>query len=212
MSFLLFFFFLMIRRPPRSTLFPYTTLFRSGLDRVLHADLLARQLLHHLRLRDERPVQPDRVGQALVRSGNRAGALRGGVGVGPAGGLADAPRRRRRGATTHSQHEAAPRAEQQAGDEQRHQPVTRKPRRVAVGAALLGRLHFGLLPRISYASIRTTVAEYAPTSRKSIGSAAPCGLTVRRCDTLAEQCEPPPGRGGRGVLARARAPSRAADP
>src|SRR5260221_9879397 len=26
-----FFFFLMIRRPPRSTLFPYTTLFRSGI-------------------------------------------------------------------------------------------------------------------------------------------------------------------------------------
>src|SRR2546430_11088432 len=26
------FFFLMIRRPPRSTLFPYTTLFRSGSD------------------------------------------------------------------------------------------------------------------------------------------------------------------------------------
>src|SRR3712207_8444800 len=26
----IFFFFLMIRRPPRSTLFPYTTLFRSG--------------------------------------------------------------------------------------------------------------------------------------------------------------------------------------
>src|SRR3712207_9513297 len=30
-SVLLFFFFLMIRRPPRSTLFPYTTLFRSAL-------------------------------------------------------------------------------------------------------------------------------------------------------------------------------------
>src|SRR2546422_4607689 len=29
----LFFFFLMIRRPPRSTLFPYTTLFRSRLAR-----------------------------------------------------------------------------------------------------------------------------------------------------------------------------------
>src|SRR6476620_12400614 len=29
LSFCLFFFFLMIRRPPRSTLFPYTTLFRS---------------------------------------------------------------------------------------------------------------------------------------------------------------------------------------
>src|SRR6266481_7198451 len=46
-----FFFFLMIRRPPRSTLFPYTTLFRSphrpaGLvgpvdeqDQALHAEL-----------------------------------------------------------------------------------------------------------------------------------------------------------------------------
>src|SRR5256885_12471729 len=29
-----FFFFLMIRRPPRSTLFPYTTLFRSNLARL----------------------------------------------------------------------------------------------------------------------------------------------------------------------------------
>src|SRR2546422_3882500 len=28
------FFFLMIRRPPRSTLFPYTTLFRSGFERL----------------------------------------------------------------------------------------------------------------------------------------------------------------------------------
>src|SRR2546426_12443936 len=33
----IFFFFLMIRRPPRSTLFPYTTLFRShGADRGGH--------------------------------------------------------------------------------------------------------------------------------------------------------------------------------
>src|SRR5258707_10430334 len=30
----LFFFFLMIRRPPRSTLFPYTTLFRSACRRA----------------------------------------------------------------------------------------------------------------------------------------------------------------------------------
>src|SRR2546430_5579775 len=29
----MYFFFLMIRRPPRSTLFPYTTLFRSGTAR-----------------------------------------------------------------------------------------------------------------------------------------------------------------------------------
>src|SRR2546427_21193 len=32
----LFFFFLMIRRPPRSTLFPYTTLFRSHHDPLVH--------------------------------------------------------------------------------------------------------------------------------------------------------------------------------
>src|SRR5258708_23888359 len=31
---ILFFFFLMIRRPPRSTLFPYTTLFRSVLSQT----------------------------------------------------------------------------------------------------------------------------------------------------------------------------------
>src|SRR2546421_12584716 len=34
---ILFFFFLMIRRPPRSTLFPYTTLFRSGSANMSHA-------------------------------------------------------------------------------------------------------------------------------------------------------------------------------
>src|SRR5689334_24040398 len=33
--FALFFFFLMIRRPPRSTLFPYTTLFRSNSERSI---------------------------------------------------------------------------------------------------------------------------------------------------------------------------------
>src|SRR5258708_23789618 len=38
-----FFFFLMIRRPPRSTLFPYTTLFRSGAAAVtLGLDLSAQ--------------------------------------------------------------------------------------------------------------------------------------------------------------------------
>src|SRR6478609_10441764 len=33
LDFCIFFFFLMIRRPPRSTLFPYTTLFRSAAGR-----------------------------------------------------------------------------------------------------------------------------------------------------------------------------------
>src|SRR2546430_6167073 len=35
-----FFFFLMIRRPPRSTLFPYTTLFRSHHGARLHLERL----------------------------------------------------------------------------------------------------------------------------------------------------------------------------
>src|SRR3712207_7695589 len=42
---MLFCFFLMIRRPPRSTLFPYTTLFRSTLIHELgHALVAARRL------------------------------------------------------------------------------------------------------------------------------------------------------------------------
>src|SRR2546430_13386151 len=39
------FFFLMIRRPPRSTLFPYTTLFRSVVVLVGHVEYLARGIL-----------------------------------------------------------------------------------------------------------------------------------------------------------------------
>src|SRR3712207_9508897 len=35
---MLFFFFLMIRRPPRSTLFPYTTLFRSEGEVTLYVE------------------------------------------------------------------------------------------------------------------------------------------------------------------------------
>src|SRR5256885_11095324 len=54
---LLVFFFLMIRRPPRSTLFPYTTLFRSraaGLDDACDLALLGAQHLRQvLERRDE---------------------------------------------------------------------------------------------------------------------------------------------------------------
>src|SRR5256885_6340034 len=39
---LVVFFFLMIRRPPRSTLFPYTTLFRSHFHREAEAHALGR--------------------------------------------------------------------------------------------------------------------------------------------------------------------------
>src|SRR5438445_7296692 len=43
-SILLIFFFLMIRRPPRSTLFPYTTLFRSLLSALAFCALRLRLL------------------------------------------------------------------------------------------------------------------------------------------------------------------------
>src|SRR3712207_7506491 len=38
---ILYFFFLMIRRPPRSTLFPYTTLFRSGTKMMATGEIMA---------------------------------------------------------------------------------------------------------------------------------------------------------------------------
>src|SRR5438132_10247953 len=49
MLFVYFIFFLMIRRPPRSTLFPYTTLFRSTYtdiagDPVLYGNLPPREI------------------------------------------------------------------------------------------------------------------------------------------------------------------------
>src|SRR3712207_8924572 len=51
------FFFLMIRRPPRSTLFPYTTLFRSAGDGVAAAQAVAA----HLRQRDVDVVRAGQV-------------------------------------------------------------------------------------------------------------------------------------------------------
>src|SRR5438270_13134516 len=51
------FFFLYIRRPPRSTLFPYTTLFRSR-----------RDLAHRLARRRARADQAEEVAGVLVRS------------------------------------------------------------------------------------------------------------------------------------------------
>src|SRR3712207_2122718 len=74
------FFFLMIRRPPRSTLFPYTTLFRAaeevaevggderdpeGEEPLLQPDALGDEV-------DGEPVgdeEPDRVGQSPRRDG-----------------------------------------------------------------------------------------------------------------------------------------------
>src|SRR2546430_4412800 len=46
------FFFLMIRRPPRSTLFPYTTLFRSPLERFFEGED------YHQDYAERNPLQP----------------------------------------------------------------------------------------------------------------------------------------------------------
>src|SRR5437588_6343143 len=53
----------MIRRPPRSTLFPYTTLFRS------HRDPAARQRIRDL-AEGPKPLQPD-IFVAVLRPGSR---------------------------------------------------------------------------------------------------------------------------------------------
>src|SRR2546426_8789589 len=52
-----FFFFLMIRRPPRSTLFPYTTLFRSRHQRL---GLAAREQRGAVRARQRPDLAADR--------------------------------------------------------------------------------------------------------------------------------------------------------
>src|SRR3712207_7429524 len=62
----------MIRRPPRSTLFPYTTLFRSDLPDPCHRAVDALPARRQLRVRreDERqaPHRGVRSGQGLERS------------------------------------------------------------------------------------------------------------------------------------------------
>src|SRR6266550_9015610 len=74
-----FFFFLMIRRPPRSTLFPYTTLFRSR-ARAEEARDVGRRLLPRLprvrravHRRDEQgisaPARPRRLGPSVPDDG-----------------------------------------------------------------------------------------------------------------------------------------------
>src|SRR3712207_7561974 len=52
-----FFFFLMIRRPPRSTLFPYTTLFRSQKDGKWNIDrYIPKEESKKIDLKDYRPI------------------------------------------------------------------------------------------------------------------------------------------------------------
>src|SRR3712207_8203520 len=53
----MFFFFLMIRRPPRSTLFPYTTLFRSQVLRLLQVEDVHQLVAQHPRPVERRHLQ-----------------------------------------------------------------------------------------------------------------------------------------------------------
>src|SRR6266404_5736012 len=68
-----FFFFLMIRRPPRSTLFPYTTLFRSrrGDDATAGLKLLAFREAHGI----ETPTIIYASSQAIANHGPKAREL-----------------------------------------------------------------------------------------------------------------------------------------
>src|SRR2546422_9717437 len=50
---IMFFFFLMIRRPPRSTLFPYMTLFRSPAEAIATIDSLVQ-----VAAQDSLPTEP----------------------------------------------------------------------------------------------------------------------------------------------------------
>src|SRR3712207_8118516 len=67
-------FFLMIRRPPRSTLFPYTTLFRSRLCRGSQG--VGSLPFHEWSLPDRSGSRPEVVGAALVEERGRVGADR----------------------------------------------------------------------------------------------------------------------------------------
>src|SRR5256885_12499403 len=67
----LFFFFLMIRRPPRSTLFPYTTLFRSLCP---HAPAHAAQPARHQGRQQRQPAHRgagQHAGPGLARKSTR---------------------------------------------------------------------------------------------------------------------------------------------
>src|SRR5688572_31443812 len=66
----LFFFFLMIRRPPRSTLFPYTTLFRSALGRCGN-EAAMQALAKVLHEGEADPELRAEAGRQLVRHGDR---------------------------------------------------------------------------------------------------------------------------------------------
>src|SRR2546422_7670461 len=75
----------MIRRPPRSTLFPYTTLFRSRWVRVLRpGDPAARRGGRRGRPGEGRRQSDRAAGDPLVDGGRAASEARGAAATGPA--------------------------------------------------------------------------------------------------------------------------------
>src|SRR5689334_24690021 len=68
----IFLFFLMIRRPPRSTLFPYTTLFRSGSIATRSAWRGSTQTPVRPTVPQPRPPRP--TGGEQTHSGDRTGS------------------------------------------------------------------------------------------------------------------------------------------
>src|SRR3712207_7120232 len=64
----------MIRRPPRSTLFPYTTLFRSSADRRASHPVLGHR--RHGRKGGKRRLRPALPGRRRARPGRQGPAVR----------------------------------------------------------------------------------------------------------------------------------------
>src|SRR2546426_10531281 len=101
----------MIRRPPRSTLFPYTTLFRSdrGLWRysldIMDGDVLPRSRLHHIGLArslwQAKPWRPRGLG-VVLREGAAIGMAAARYGMGPPLKSLDVPPKARAWAAPHA--------------------------------------------------------------------------------------------------------------
>src|SRR3712207_690776 len=88
--FLLPLLFLMIRRPPRSTLFPYTTLFRSFLYQVVARYVGGIDPVHEVRVRFQGTPPPS----PCVVSGQVEHHAAGGAVISP-GGCGEVPKERR---------------------------------------------------------------------------------------------------------------------
>src|SRR5258708_32570602 len=80
----MFFFFLMIRRPPRSTLFPYTTLFRSYTDKGARTELQVGNFT--VRLSEHTDLTVTNLNDQILQLGLQEGTLRLSVYQLPSGG------------------------------------------------------------------------------------------------------------------------------